>query len=157
MSTTATKEEVTIDPHAVEIDETTIAHLLSGKAIFTLRSKATGKRFTYKVNKKQDGDDDPVYFVSLLTGPRNTSDYDYLAFIPSDLQPRLTAKSCVGKDAPSWKAFAWTWAHLCKGDVDLLTPQVEVWHEGHCFRCGRKLTVPSSISTGLGPVCEGLI
>jgi hypothetical protein len=143
-----------IDPHAIEITSTTVAHLLSGKAVFTLQSKATGARFTYQIKKKQDdGGSDPVFFVSLLTGPQNTSDYSYLAFMGADLSPRLTAKSCVKQDAPSWKAFAWTWGHLCQGHTDLLTPQVEVWHEGRCFRCGRALTVPSSIHTGLGPVC----
>lgn len=35
--------------------------------------------------------------------------------------------------------------------------RVEVWHEGSCGRCGRKLTVPSSIETGLGPECAELV
>jgi hypothetical protein len=29
----------------------------------------------------------------------------------------------------------------------------EVYHEGRCGRCNRKLTVPESIETGLGPEC----
>lgn len=32
-------------------------------------------------------------------------------------------------------------------------PECEVWHEGRCGRCGRKLTVPESIETGIGPDC----
>ena len=30
---------------------------------------------------------------------------------------------------------------------------LEIWHEGRCGRCGRKLTVPSSIESGIGPEC----
>jgi hypothetical protein len=35
-------------------------------------------------------------------------------------------------------------------EVDL-----EVWHEGRCGACGRRLTVPESIERGLGPECYG--
>jgi hypothetical protein len=31
---------------------------------------------------------------------------------------------------------------------------MELWHEGRCGKCGRALTVPESIESGLGPVCE---
>ena len=34
-----------------------------------------------------------------------------------------------------------------------LPPALEVWHEGRCGRCGRKLTTPQSVETGFGPVC----
>jgi hypothetical protein len=30
---------------------------------------------------------------------------------------------------------------------------IEVWHEGKCGKCGRTLTVPSSIESGIGPEC----
>ena len=32
---------------------------------------------------------------------------------------------------------------------------VQVWHEGRCGKCGRKLTVPESLTSGLGPECAG--
>jgi hypothetical protein len=32
---------------------------------------------------------------------------------------------------------------------------VEIWHEGRCCRCGRRLTVPESIYAGIGPDCAG--
>jgi len=37
--------------------------------------------------------------------------------------------------------------------VALDSPDIEVWHSGECSRCGRKLTDPTSIEGGLGPVC----
>jgi hypothetical protein len=52
---------------------------------------------------------------------------------------------------PTVRALRYTFRHLPRA----LPAGVEVWHEGHCMRCGRALTVPESISTGLGPVCAG--
>lgn len=145
-----------IDPHAVTLTDTTLSHLLSGKAIFTLQSKATGARFTYEVTKKVKPDGD-LWFVGLLNGPDNHS-YAYLAFM-RDIKEglRTSAKSCAKADAPSFKAIQWTLSMLEQGKVGKFAEQVEVWHEGRCFRCGRRLTVPSSIETGLGPVCAGLV
>lgn len=60
-------------------------------------------------------------------------------------------KSRVSPEAPSVKGFAWIVSRLAAGrDV---ADQVELRHEGSCGRCGRKLTTPESIDTGLGPVC----
>ena len=129
--------------------------LYAGNATFTLRSKKTGTRFTYKVSHKKGGD---VSFVSLLTGPDNTSDYRYLGLLPDDRAGEIRGigkgKSCADYDAPSAKAFRYfldfVWGrNEGKG--------LEIWHEGRCGRCGRKLTVPESIETGLGPECAGKV
>ena len=37
--------------------------------------------------------------------------------------------------------------------MNTLQDFVEIWHEGKCGKCGRPLTVPSSIENGLGPSC----
>ena len=44
----------------------------------TVTSKATGKHFTYKIKMAKDKG---CLFVSVLTGPNNTSDYSYLGCI----------------------------------------------------------------------------
>jgi hypothetical protein len=38
-------------------------------------------------------------------------------------------------------------------NANLLPEQVEVWHTGHCGKCGRKLTDLKSLQDGIGPVC----
>ncbi len=48
------------------------------------------------------------------------------------------------------KMFAWTWGRAHKG---LLPPTIEVWHEGACCYCAKRLTVPASIELGVGPDC----
>jgi hypothetical protein len=129
--------------------------VLAGNALFTIESTGTGVRFTYKVSASKDEGARAgrgVYFVSLLTGPENTTDYSYLGIIPKDdpMSFRLTTKSCAGAEAPSVKAFSWFWRQVSSGR---LPASVKVWHEGRCGRCGRTLTVPESIECGIGPEC----
>lgn len=121
---------------------------LAGNATLTITSKQTGERFTYRIRRKKDAD---FYFVSVLTGADNENDYTYLGALPSGryLAPAKPGRG-VGRDAPSSVAFAWAWKwrnHPRFGEF------VEVRHEGRCCRCGRKLTVPESIDSGLGPEC----
>jgi hypothetical protein len=123
--------------------------ILAGNAIFTVRSKATQTRFTYKVQQSDPAKCRPgmmpVYFVSLLNGADNTGDFAYIGTIFAD-GFRVTRKSRVAASAPSAIAFSWLMKHLEDA-------RVEVWHEGRCGRCGRTLTVPESIESGIGPIC----
>ncbi len=123
--------------------------LLAGRARFTLVSKATGTRFTYQVRRKAGAD---VFFVSVLTGGDNENDYTYLGFIKAERPSEFVlgrARLHTGS-APSVKAFAWAWPRIAFGS---LPTTCEVHHEGRCGRCGRALTVPESIASGLGPEC----
>lgn len=121
--------------------------VLAGNARFTVRSKKTGTRFTFKVSQK---DEKAPHFVSLLTGNCNTDDYVFLGTIFEEKNYRHGQKSRVGTDAPSAKAFAWLWQKVQAGEIP---ESCEVWHEGRCGRCGRVLTTPESIERGLGPEC----
>ena len=126
------------------------AFVLAGNAVFTIRNPQTGGRFTYRVRAGK-GEGAP-YFVQVLTGPDNTGDFTYLGCVFADGRFVVTKKSRISPDAPSARAFAWFFARAQAGR-DLCG--VEVWHEGRCGACGRALTVPESIETGLGPVCAG--
>jgi Family of unknown function (DUF6011) len=125
---------------------------LAGNAVFTLVSLKTQTRFTFKVRAAEQG---PMHFVSVLTGPDNTSDFAYFGFLRRGVFFHGGQKARVGKDAPSVKAFDWFWRHMAQGD-DVST-LVEVHHEGRCGRCGRALTVPESIKSGFGPECIGKV
>lgn len=125
------------------------AFALAGNAIFTLRSKATGERFTFRVRQPRD---DTPHFVALLRGPDNTSDYSYLGTIYRDGRYKHGKRSPIGPDAPSARAFDWFWRRL---EAGLLHEKLEIWHEGRCGRCGRLLTVPESVARGIGPDCAG--
>ncbi len=122
----------------------------AGDAIFTVVSKVTGARFTFKVTKPKRTFAGDIRFVALLSGPENTSDYTYMGVLSEGGSFGQTQKSRVSVNAPSWKAFTWVWDHL---KANKMPPQCEIWHEGRCGRCGRTLTVPESIESGIGPEC----
>jgi hypothetical protein len=143
-------------------------YILGGNSTFTLVSKKSGQRFTYKVQSgtKAGADhwttgnqDRSIFFVRLLTGPDNSNDFQYLGLMRPTIDGGLkfshSAKSHAKPGSPSFDAFAYVWnmiefgAHFPSG--------VEFWHEGSCCMCGRKLTVPESVADGIGPECKGKI
>jgi hypothetical protein len=144
------------EPHAIRgrlLDATAaIRFALAGKATLTLVSEKTQTRFTYRISISDDG---LCHFVALLNGPDNTQDFKYLGRISRHIfwAGRKTPKpGDITAEAPSSKAFAYAWKALVRGDMP---EQCQIWHESHCGRCGRKLTVPSSVSQGFGPECIG--
>lgn len=130
--------------------------VLAGKAIFTLQGASS--RYTFRVNR---ADPKPgsqytqqAYFVSLLTGPDNLSDYTYLGLLHwSTGEVRITRSSKYRVDSAPVLAINWAFRHIWAGRT-LPAPAV-FYHVGRCARCGRALTVPSSIETGFGPECAG--
>jgi hypothetical protein len=135
--------------------------VLAGRAKFTLVSKATGARFTFRVSVPKDLEPgvDPIHFVSLLTGADNESAYSYFGYVKRGVFYHGRAKAKVAETAPSCKAFVWFFRMLITQQIKPLLDagKVEFWHEGACGRCGRTLTVPSSIASGFGPECIGRI
>ncbi len=140
-------------------------YLFAGNATFTIRSKASGVRYTYKVRRASKPLPNcpwlTTWFVSLLSGSDNENDYAYLGTVKLDNRenrlPLATARryahgatSRVSATAPSAQAFIWLYRNLQAGR---LPESVEVCHEGRCGRCGRKLTVPESVTRGIGPEC----
>jgi hypothetical protein len=125
----------------------------AGNATLTLVSCATGARYTYKVRAPEESRGSAIWFVSLMTGPDNDRSFQYLGQIRCDMTYEHGWRSSIGEDAPGAVAFAWFWAHVVRSERDELMSKVEVWHEGRCGRCGRKLTVPSSVASGFGPDC----
>ena len=134
--------------------EQALSYMVAGRATVTLVSKKSGKRFTYRIRQPEAGSD--RRFVSLLNGPDNTSDYMYMGMLVTSesglWRIRSTQASRVPESAPSYRAVAWALRRLSTGEMP---EELEVWHHGRCGRCGRTLTVPESISSGLGPVCAG--
>jgi hypothetical protein len=127
--------------------------MLAGRATVTFQGRES--RFTYKISKPVDKEtgkvdaNSQILFVSLLNGADNESSYQYLGYIKRGVYFH-GRKSKVGADAKSAKAFDWTYRNLSRG---VMPTGLEIWHEGRCGKCGRKLTVPESIASGFGPEC----
>jgi hypothetical protein len=127
-----------------------LSYIFAGNAKVTLKSLASGKHFTYHVKAKADQKDPEksVYFVRFLNGPNNQTDFAYLGFMPEKGGKIITSqKSAAGKQAPVYKALEYALKHP-------ESPQLEIHHSGRCGRCGRELTDPESIQTGIGPICR---
>jgi hypothetical protein len=122
--------------------------LTAGNATFTVVSKRTGARFTYRVRASEKYGPEKL-FASVLTGPDNTSDYTYLGVIEGSAL-RRTRASTIDRDALSFQALSWLLGHID-------SPMVEFHHCGRCARCGRALTTPESIESGMGPECRSKI
>lgn len=135
--------------HQIESRADALQYILGGDATFTVVSKATGTRFTYRVAKGKA--DDAPHFVSVLVGSDNTTDYLFLGTIFERRAYRRGWKSPIPFEAPSQKAFWWLWTKALGENKTFA--QCEFWHHGSCSRCGRCLTDPESIKRGLGPVC----
>jgi len=102
------------------------------------------------VRAKEIEEGKTLHFVSVLTGPDNTSSYSFLGTIFDDTNYRHGRKSRVSDQAQSAKAFDWFFRRVIAERE--FTPAV-VHHEGRCGRCGRVLTVPESVESGFGPEC----
>ena len=131
--------------------------LTGGHAIFTV-SNPTGEYYTYRVTTPKDfNETSPIWFVSLLTGPNNLRDYTYLGIMrkgreTGKLLVTTTAKSKYDKDSKPVKVIKWA---VAKVEEQQIPEGYDVKHIGRCGRCGRELTTPESIDSGIGPICAG--
>jgi hypothetical protein len=117
--------------------------MFAGKAIVTFLNTKTDNRFTFKLKQAKDSN---LFFVSVLT---DSERYTYIGTVIEG-NYKHGKKSFITKDAQSVKVFQYV---LDKLKSNSLQDFIEIWHNGICGKCGRTLTVPSSIATGIGPEC----
>src|ERR1035437_3231633 len=136
-----------------------LTFMTAGKATVTFRSAESGVRFTYKIRlaPKRNPNDADTWFVQLLNGPDNTGNFCYIGILRRDngvYHYVWTSKARVNQSCASVKAFQYALDCFAKSSIP---EKLEVYHEGRCGRCGRKLTVPESVTSGFGPECIGLV
>ena len=138
-------------PHNITDAAQAREFMFGGRARFTLVSKTTGKRFTYRTSMKKT-ERGPIFFASVLSGPDNDSDYQYIGYSNGG---GFASGKKGDASAPSFKALSWAEGWMRMNDV--IHPDMEFWHEGRCAKCARPLTDPASIARGLGPECASKI
>jgi len=85
--------------------------------------------------------------AAYLFGPDNENNYRGFAFV------------LPGRKSQIWKNFrgdgplCYTLGLLLESDDGLRYGEAYALMSGHCWHCRRKLTVPVSIHSGLGPIC----
>lgn len=135
-----------------------LRYMLAGKSEFTLLSLKTGVRLKYKLTKKEsnqkgkDGSPEYIYYINTY----DDGDYKYagVLFFDGLNNTFKFGKGARGKLLPSHinvKSILYVLNNLAKGNEQM---SLEVYHAGKCGRCGKKLTTPESILTGLGPECS---
>lgn len=119
--------------------------ILGGKAIFTLESGITGRRYTYKiVNSKYRPEQ---LIVKLLVGSDNTKNYKAIGSIYRN-SLRFDDFGFLTYDSYPMRAIKFFLEH-----IDNIPKALHVYHSGRCCFCGRKLTTPEAVKRGYGRKC----
>jgi hypothetical protein len=136
--------------------------IFAGNATFTLVNESTGNRFTYRIRKAGYGtstfnENVGIFYVSVLNGSDNNSSYTFLGtyFGGTNQMYRHSLKSKIGISAGSNQVITWFFSKFIKNPT--LFSTIKVHHAGKCGRCGKKLTTPESVKSGLGPKCGNRI
>lgn len=126
--------------------------ILAGNALFTLKSLRTGAHYTFKVRAAiPQADKPPTHWnVSVLSGRDNNHDYRWIGRITTEGSEVFLHKP----EIPSAEGFNWFWQMLKRGSEERFIEQCQFSHVGRCGRCGRLLTHPESIQSGIGPECQ---
>lgn len=134
----------------------------AGNATFTLLNPRTENRVTFNIKrlkdeKKTNIDAPDLYFVSVFTGTENDNGDHYSYFgtlreAMGRLYFRYTPRSAKINESDTG-CRVMTWFIEALNNYQFIQTKVEFLHESKCMRCGRKLTTPESIKSGLGPEC----
>jgi len=123
-----------------------VEYIMGGHGKATLVGQKS--RFTFKFDTPKDKDF-PI-FVKVLSGPDNESAYQFIGVVTN--QGNLHPGKKGHPDAPSYQALNW----YLRTSPEKASAATFI-HEGKCCRCGKTLTVPSSIEIGMGPSCASKV
>lgn len=130
--------------------------VLAGDAIFTVEN-GKGEHYTFKVEKKAAEKNYPdTWFVRTMTGTDNVEHYSYLGILDAEYGGvRLTRASKFAEDDVRTRVVRWALSKIwAQGTI----PEgYAIRHNGFCGRCGRVLTNPESLDTGIGPECAKIM
>jgi hypothetical protein len=123
--------------------------LFAGRAVFTV-SNNKGEHFTFKIAKHNDKD---MFFANVMSGGADV--YTYMGVCDKLTGKIFKGKNGISSDAKSVKVLEWA-IRVVKGEAKI-PADYDIQHSGVCGRCGRELTDPESLATGLGSTCRGLV
>jgi len=121
-------------------------------ATFTIENPAKGTHITFKIDRPAGF---KTMLVSMMTGSDNETSYEYVGSMNRGLFIKKTDKDISANASTKLNAVRWYMIELgkaIKGENSRIGA-VNLHHSGACACCGRKLTNPESLSTGIGPIC----
>jgi len=128
--------------------------IFAGRAIFTLENKTTGNYITFRVkNMKKDNKPIPhMYVVECKVLGDGDYGHTLLGFLNLETKGFSSRVKNMGltKDFVGFKTWVWLLQNL---EVLERFDSLAIYHEDKSCKCGKPLTVPESITTGIGPEC----
>lgn len=141
-------------------------YILGGNALFTVVFGPVVGRRTFRVksnkadrnsNWSTGNQDRSLYWVSLKIGPGNGfDDFVNIGRLEQDINGAYRFYPKRNRDGQHHFAaslFEALWNPLDTGGR--INSAWQFFHASTCCVCGRTLTVPSSVESGVGPECEG--
>lgn len=126
--------------------------LLAGRARLTITNPATGRWIKLHMKQRKDratGKPGTCYFLSLALLGDGDAGYRYTGAFFSDSN-RFKPANDLAQDPNLQRVTDWVLKAIQNPE---LLQSCEIEHAGKCCSCGRTLTHPESIQTGLGPEC----
>lgn len=128
--------------------------ILAGKCEFILHSTKTGADFKFEMTKQEqrDNKDKFIYFLNVLHGYEKT--YAGVVWFNEDTQEFKFSqgkKGQINANELNIRSLIFVLNKLFRNEA---VQYLDVFHVGKCGACGKKLTTPESILTGLGPTCS---
>lgn len=128
--------------------------ILAGKSEFILHSTKTNEDFKFQIVKKDSTNSKYkyVYFLNVISGHEKI--YAGHLFFNEDTRMFEFNQGKKGKVAANElniRSLLFVLNKLIRCEH---VGNLEVFHVGKCGKCGKKLTTPESILTGLGPTCS---
>lgn len=120
---------------------------------YTIRNRDTEEHRTLRIRTQpKDASFAPGRrLIGLLIGPENESDYRSFGFVGENgihVWKRFQASG-------PWNAYARAIMELTGDEPTDLDETYDLLVSRRCLVCGRKLTTPESMESGIGPVCAG--
>jgi hypothetical protein len=134
--------------------ENALVFMLAGCSEFTMVSGNTGKKLYYRLDKKISSSNSDEFVYWLNVGEQNgTFTYAGVLFFDNNDKRFKFGRGARGKLNPSdirVRSILFVLNNLNNNKTNM---PLKIYHVGKCGRCGKRLTDPSSILTGLGATC----
>lgn len=115
-------------------------------APFTIRSKKSGKDYTFKISQVPFKDNNYIH-IKVETEYLN---FKYMGWYRDG---KIINKK-LEVNTPASQAVSWFLRQMFSNNFDNLNQSLDIFHLGKCLKCGKTLTDSNSIEVGFGPVCR---
>jgi len=121
-------------------------------APFTVKSKKTGKDYTFKVSQVPFNGHNYIHIKT----EREYLNFNYTGYFRDGNIVRKNKETNKTEvvNTPAAEAAAWLLRQLKEKKFGNLSASVEIYHLGKCLKCGKTLTDSESIEIGFGPICR---